>query len=310
MTSLQDHVTVVIPTRHRPDLVTRAVESALAQTYGALEVVVVVDGPDPETAGRLNALGAPRLSVIELERNVGAAEARNVGVHRAKGAWIAFLDDDDHWMPEKIAVQMAARPAGVRYPIMSCRCQVPTARGTYVWPRRLATPDDAIDEYLFVRRGLFKGETFATTSTLLIPRELLLRQPIPKSMFDDWEWMITCSRIEGCRLITVPEVLAVHYTETDRVTLSTCFNIDRALGWAESMQTRMSPRAYASLLMQAVGGEAAARTAAARWRILRSVWRGGRPTPMALATYLMHSLMPVGLRRRMRKVLFSAPGAA
>jgi len=310
MTSLQDHVTVVIPTRHRPDLVTRAVESALAQTYRALEVIVVIDGPDPETAGRLNALADPRLTVLELERNVGAAEARNIGVHRGKGAWVAFLDDDDHWMPEKIAVQMAARPAGVRYPIISCRCQVPTARGTYVWPRRLATPGDAIDEYLFVRRGLFKGETFAPTTTLLAPRELLLRHPIPKSMFDDWEWLITCSRIEGCALITVPEVLAVHYTENNRVSLSTCHNINAALGWAMSMRTKMSPRAYASLLMQAMGGEAAARPAAVRWRILSTAWRDGRPTPMALATYLMHSLMPVNLRRSVRKVLFSASSPA
>ncbi|HEY0835675.1 MAG TPA: glycosyltransferase family A protein [Azospirillum sp.] len=310
MTTLQDHVTVVIPTRHRPDLVTRAVESALAQTYGALEVIVVIDGPDPETARRLGALADPRLVVLELERNLGAAEARNIGVQRARGAWVAFLDDDDHWMPEKIAVQMAARPAGVRYPIISCRCQVVTARGTYAWPRRLATADDPIDEYLFVRRGLFKGETFAPTTTLLAPRELLLRLPIPKSMFDDWEWLIACSRVEGCRLITVPEVVAVHYTENNRVTLSTCRSIDAAMGWAESMRSRMSPRAYAGLLMQAMGGEAAARPAAVRWRILSSAWRGGRPTPMAFLTWGMHSLMPVGLRRTVRKALFSAPGAA
>ena len=310
MTTMQDQVTVVIPTRNRPDLVTRAVQSALAQTYPHLEVIVVVDGPDPSTVAALDTLADPRLTVIALENNIGAANARNLGVERARGAWIAFLDDDDHWMPRKVAVQMAARPAGLRYPVMSCRCEVVTARGTFVWPRRLATPKDAIGDYLFVRRGLFKGETFAPTTTLLAPRELLLKHPSPVSRFDDWEWLIGCGRIEGCALITVPEALAVHYTENNRITLSTCHNIEDALGWAQSMRPLLSPRAYASLLLQATGGEPAARTGPVRWRILAQALRGGAPTPMALATFTMHSLFPVAMRRRLRQALFSAHGAA
>lgn len=310
MTSSNELVTVVIPTRNRPDMVTRAVRSALAQSYPALEVVVVIDGPDPETAAQLHALSDPRLTVLELEQNHGAAEARNIGVRHGRGDWIAFLDDDDHWMPEKIEVQMAARPAGIRYPIMSCRCQVITARGTFAWPRRLATPQDKVGDYLFVRHGLFKGETFAPTTTLLAPRALLERVPIPVSAFDDWEWLILCGGVEGCALVTVPEVLAVHYTENNRVTLSTCRNIDLAINWAAAMRPHLSPRAYACLLLQATGGEQAARTAGVRWRLLNTALRDGSPTPMALATFTMHSLMPVGLRRRLRQAIFSASDAA
>lgn len=310
MKSSKELVTVVIPTRNRPDMVMRAVRSALGQTHKALEVIVVIDGPDPATASHLATVADPRLTVLELEKNQGAAEARNIGVRRGKGDWIAFLDDDDHWMPEKIALQMAARPPGVRYPIVSCRCQVVTARGNFAWPRRLATPRDSIGDYLFVRRGLFKGETFAPTTTLLAPKALLEQVPIPESRFDDWEWLITCGKVEGVALLHIPQVMAVHYTENNRVTLSTCRNIDLAIEWAESMRDRLSPRAYASLLLQATGGEQAARTAGVRWRLLNSALRDGRPTPMALATFTMHSLMPVGLRRRLRQALFSAPGAA
>jgi len=310
MTASQELVTVVIPTRNRPDLVARAVQSALAQTYPDLEVIVVVDGPDQATVDGLNAIADPRLTVLALESNIGAARARNLGVERARGSWIAFLDDDDHWMPEKVAVQMAARPAGLRYPVMSCRCQVETARGIFVWPRRLATPQDPVADYLFVRHGLFKGETFAPTTTLLAPRELLLRHPIPVSRFDDWEWLIGCGRIESCALITVPEVLAVHYTENNRVTLSTCHNIEDALAWAQSMRPHLSRRAYASLLLQSIGGEMAARTKTVRWRILASALGDGAPTPAALAVFTIHSLFPVGLRRRLRQALYSAPKPA
>ena len=306
-----DQVTVVIPTRNRPDMVMRAVRSALDQTYRDLDVIVVIDGPDPATASHLATLADPRLTVMELQTNHGAAEARNIGVRAARGGWIAFLDDDDHWMPEKVELQMAARPPDVRFPIISCRCQVVTARGTFAWPRRLSTPADAIGDYLFDRRGLFKGETFAPTTTLLTPKALLLRNPVPKSRFDDWEWLITCGRIDGVALIHIPDVMAVHYTEeNNRVTLSTCHNINHALEWAEEMRNHLSPRAYASLLLQATGGEQAARTAGTRWRILNSALRDGQPTPMALATFTMHSLMPVGLRRRLRQALFSASDAA
>ncbi len=310
MTPSEDLVTIVIPTRNRPDMVMRAVRSALGQTHAALEVVVVIDGPDSATAAHLATVADPRLTVVALDRNQGAAQARNIGVRRGTGGWIAFLDDDDHWMPDKIALQMAARPAGVRHPIVSCRCQVVTARGSFAWPRRLATPKDRIGDYLFVRRGLFKGETFAPTSTLLVPRRLLEQVPIPESRFDDWEWLIACGTVEGAALVHIPQVMAVHYTENNRVTLSTCRNIDPAIEWAEAMRGRLSPRAYASLLLQATGGEQAARTAKVRWRLLRAALRDGRPTPMALATFAMHSLMPVGLRRRLRQALFSAPGAA
>lgn len=297
-------VSAVIPTRNRPDLCRRAVESALAQTHRDLEVIVVVDGPDPATLASLSGIDDPRLTVVPLERNVGAAAARNLAVKRAKGAWIAFLDDDDLWTPGKIAAQLAAIPRGVRLPIMSCRCRVVTARGAFVWPRRLATPRDGLAEYLFVRHGLFKGETFAPTSTLLVPRALLREIPFPVSMFDDWEWLIRVGLLEGVALVTVPGVHAVHFTETEAITLSTCHDIGRALDWAAGVQPLMSPRAYAGLLLQTLGGEAVARQAEARRRILRRALRHGRPSATGLATFLVHSLMPVGIRRRIRQAVY------
>lgn len=310
MTTPQDLVTVVIPTRNRPDLVLRAVGSALDQTHTAVEVIVVIDGPDPATVDRLSTLSDPRLTVLALESNIGAAKARNLAVQRGTGRWVAFLDDDDHWLPEKLEQQLAAVPKGALYPIVSTRCRVVTARGEFVWPRRLAKPGDGIAEYLFVRRGLFKGETFAPTSTLLVPRELLLRVPFPKSAFDDWEWLIAVGGVPGTVLVTAPGVLTVHYAETNQVTLSTCHDIDRALDWAEYVRPMLTPKAFAGLLLQTLGGEAAARNAEARRRILRIVLRDGRPSAMALATFLAHSLMPVTLRRRVRQAVFGTRPAA
>jgi hypothetical protein len=313
MTSPLDRVSVVIPTRNRPHLVRRAVTSALAQTHRDVEVIVVIDGPDPETAGLLATIADARLRVLTPETNQGAAAARNLAVRAATSPWIAFLDDDDAWLPEKLAAQLAAVPEGIRYPVMSCRCRVETARGTFVWPRRPARVGDDFADYLFARRGLFKGETFAPTTTLMVPRELLLEVPIPVSPFDDWEWLVLAGRVPGTALVTVPRTLAIHYAETGQVTLSTCRDIGQALDWAASMRGRMSERAYAGLLLQTLGGEANARTPAVRRRLLRMAWTGGRPSLAAWATFLAHSLAPVDLRRRVRRALYgeaATPGTA
>ena len=123
-------VTAVIPTRLRPALVVRAVRSALAQSYANLEVVVVIDGYDPETEAALGRIRDQRLRAIALTENAGASEARNIGVRAARGEWIALLDDDDEWLPGKIECQIKlAATSKYRLPILSSRflCRTPAA---------------------------------------------------------------------------------------------------------------------------------------------------------------------------------------
>ena len=111
-------VSAVIPTRHRPDLVCRAVRSVLAQTMASLECIVVIDGPDFVTEQALGKIEDARLRVIPLEGNVGGCEARNIGAREARGLWVGLLDDDDEWLPEKLARQLAAAEAASEPPAM------------------------------------------------------------------------------------------------------------------------------------------------------------------------------------------------
>src|SRR6185437_1348576 len=101
-TSEQPLVSAVIPTRNRPALVLSAIRSALRQTWRRMEVIVVVDGPDAETAASLAGVTDARLRVITLPEASGGCAARNAGVQAAQGEWIGFLDDDDEWFPDKI----------------------------------------------------------------------------------------------------------------------------------------------------------------------------------------------------------------
>jgi glycosyltransferase involved in cell wall biosynthesis len=99
-------VSVVVPTRDRCRFLKRAVTSALAQTDVEFEVLVVDDASTDSTNELISGLADAR--VRYLKRNVagGVSAARNTGISEAKGRWIAFLDDDDIWSPDKLARQV------------------------------------------------------------------------------------------------------------------------------------------------------------------------------------------------------------
>lgn len=122
-------VSAVIPTRNRSELVVKAVQSALHQTHPRIEVIVVIDGSDPQTESALAKIHDPRIRIFLLAANVGGAEARNIGVRAARGEWIAFLDDDDEWLPQKVSLQLAAAYAReAAFPVISSHLIVRTPR--------------------------------------------------------------------------------------------------------------------------------------------------------------------------------------
>jgi glycosyltransferase involved in cell wall biosynthesis len=104
-------VSVIIPTFNSADLVTQAIDSALAQTARPAEIIVADDGSTDDTRRRVAAYGDP---VIYLHQpNQGVAAARNLGLRRATGQFVAFLDADDLWHSSKLEVQlevMSAQP--------------------------------------------------------------------------------------------------------------------------------------------------------------------------------------------------------
>ena len=105
-------VSVIIPTYKRPDKLDRAINSVLNQTYPNVEVIVVDDN-NPDTEGRrlteekmATYTGNPRVKYIKHEKNKNGSAARNTGVRNSNAKYIAFLDDDDEFYPEKIAAQV------------------------------------------------------------------------------------------------------------------------------------------------------------------------------------------------------------
>lgn len=111
MSTWQSSYTVVIPCYNAEPFLREALDSVLAQTVPPLEVIVVDDGSTDASAAIAESYGPP-VRVIRQE-NQGESVARNRGMDEAKGEWIAFLDADDVWKPEKMAIQLELAQPGV-----------------------------------------------------------------------------------------------------------------------------------------------------------------------------------------------------
>ena len=99
-------LSVVIPTWNRAQLVCDAVNSALAQRAGCVEVIVVDDASTDATAGRLEAEFGTGIRLLRLCERRGAGGARNAGARLARGEFVAFLDSDDVWLPGKLEAEL------------------------------------------------------------------------------------------------------------------------------------------------------------------------------------------------------------
>jgi glycosyltransferase involved in cell wall biosynthesis len=104
-------VSVVIPTHNRRRLLGQAARSALGQVGVEVEVIVVDDGSSDGTADAVASMGDDRVRLISHRRPLGVAVARNAGAGAARGAWVALLDDDDLWAPDKLKRQLEAASA-------------------------------------------------------------------------------------------------------------------------------------------------------------------------------------------------------
>ena len=100
-------ISVIIPTHNRPELLKRAVGSVLNQTCQDFEIIIVDDGLDKRADEVINSFDDFRLKYFQHSEEKGGSAARNTGIKNARGEFIAFLDDDDEWVPHKLTTQMS-----------------------------------------------------------------------------------------------------------------------------------------------------------------------------------------------------------
>jgi glycosyltransferase involved in cell wall biosynthesis len=99
-------VSVIIPTYNRAELLAGAIASVLNQTFQDFELLVVDDASQDTTAEIVKGFRDPRIQYLSHALNMGGSAARNTGIQKAKSPYLAFLDDDDEWLPKKLALQL------------------------------------------------------------------------------------------------------------------------------------------------------------------------------------------------------------
>jgi glycosyltransferase involved in cell wall biosynthesis len=295
-------VSVIIPTLDRPKLLLRAIDSVLCQSHHDIDVIVVVDRPSPETLAAVQTVSDSRLRLIVNPRPTTAGGARNVGADHAAGEWIAFLDDDDEWLPNKLEQQLAFA-AGRPPTLLSCLSRVVTPHATYVWPQVIFDNSSPIDEYLFDRVSLSAGWGYIQTSSFLLPRKLFEKVRFNiDSPHDDWEFVLRLSKQAGAPVETVPEVLVVNYFEEPRPSLtarsSSWLN---SLRWIEGMRPMVTRRAYSGFCLGAVGSRAAREGAYTAFPdLLGRAFRNGSPGLRQLLPFFAYWLTPLGIQKQLR----------
>ncbi len=100
------YVSVVIPTYNRAGMLKRAIESVLRQSYKNFEIIVIDDNSRDKTKETMKSFNDDRIRYIKNKENLGGSAARNIGIKNAKHYYIAFLDDDDEWLPKKLEKQV------------------------------------------------------------------------------------------------------------------------------------------------------------------------------------------------------------
>ncbi len=103
-----DLVSIITPTFNSSKFITVTINSVLKQTYKNWELILIDDASTDNTSEIISkcTIKDSRIKIIQLKQNGGAAEARNYGIKHAKGKYLAFLDSDDCWLPEKIEKQL------------------------------------------------------------------------------------------------------------------------------------------------------------------------------------------------------------
>lgn len=161
-------VSVVIPSYNAARCIRRSVDSVLAQSWQAREIIVVDDGSTDETLAVLAGYGE-HLRVVS-QPNGGPSSARNHGLREARGQYVAFLDSDDYWLVEKLERQVALLDAQPDIGFCSTATSVVDMQGKPVrdWPCRNSV--ETLLETLFMNSAAISG----STSGVLARRELLL----------------------------------------------------------------------------------------------------------------------------------------
>ena len=228
-------VSIVIPVFNRDGLLMRALESVERQEFRNFEVVLVDDGSADDPAATARKCAVSNLRLIRHPRNRGASASRNSGIAAAKGSLIAFLDSDDEWLPNKLALQVAALESSPQSVGVCATGYHLHKRGRHLRVCPQIPPGAYRSEVLF-------GCTISPGSTLLVRTEVFEKVgnfDETLRRLEDWDWLLRLT--EHYDLAFIGEPLArIHQGDRDEVAIELIF--DQVLESARRIEVKHGHR--------------------------------------------------------------------
>ena len=197
-------VTAVVPTHRRPERMRLAVQSIIDQTYqGEIEIIVVFDACDVDLP---DVTLPPHRSLRALtnQRVRGLAGARNSGILGASHGFVAFLDDDDLWMPGKLAAQMDVFDGAPEVGLVGTAMEVDDGRTTHDRPVPMLTVTHG--DLVRDRIAGLHSSSFVFRRDVLVDQVGMIDEALPGAHGEDYDVLLTTSQLSTIRLVNEPLV--------------------------------------------------------------------------------------------------------
>ena len=293
---------VVIPVYNRAHLIGDTLRSVLAQTEQDFEIVVVDDGSkdDPEVV--IKAFADPRI-VFVRQANGGGGAARNTGIDRARGKFIAFLDSDDQFLPHHLKVARAILENTENMGAYS-RFIVDRGEGrTLLKPPRAIREDEDMAIYLLCDRG------FLATSTIVVPAELARRIRFDENLpaAEDTDFAIR-SALAGAHFLMSAQPSMVWRDWADPNRLSSGRRCESMRAWIDRLKPVIPAKAYYGCLGWAYAKYVAMSDKPAAFKLYLGAVRRGCYAPSLALIIFLQIFLPDGAYRRLADKAISVFG--
>lgn len=209
-------ISVVIPTYNRAHLIKRCIESVISQTYKDIEIIIVDDGSTDNTSDVIAELKNEKIHYYQLKENKGACFARNIGVLKAKGEYIAFQDSDDEWNKDKLQKQIDYL-IEKKADLVFCSFTLNTGK------KIIEFPTQQIDENKIDK--LILRNNYISTQTILAKKECLIDIPFDNDLprLQDWDLMIRFT--QKFKVYHLHENLVIMYQQSDSISKNNLYYI-------------------------------------------------------------------------------------
>ena len=213
-------VSVIIPTYNRAETINRAVTSVLSQSYSKLEIIIVDDASTDNTYEVVKEISDERVKYFKLESNLGGAGARNFGIEKAKGSFIAFQDSDDEWLPNKLKSDLELFAKDEKIDCLFSRYWQVDGKFSKLIPMKSSIDNNKLYSDLLVRNLI--GTPTAIVKAEVFDKVLGFNASLPR--YQDWELFIRIAK--EFKVSMNPDVNVLAYVSNDSLSKSNMAHLE------------------------------------------------------------------------------------